>query len=140
MFRRLPRFDYFAPTTIGEAFTLLSKFNGRAKVLAGGTDLLVQMKWKRISLPSVIIGLSRIIDLNKIESNPEGIVIGALTKIHDIEESKVIHEKFPILIHATSGFGSVEIRNLATLGGNLCNASPDPRLEARKKSVQKIGA
>jgi aerobic carbon-monoxide dehydrogenase medium subunit len=124
MFQRLPKFEYLAPTVVEEACALLAQYKGQAKVLAGGTNLLSQMKWRYIA-PTHVIGLAAITGLHGITYNDmDGLSLGALTSIRSLERSTTIKERFPILAQAASLLGSVEIRNRATVGGNLCNASP----------------
>lgn len=121
---RLPKFEYFAPTTIKDACSLLSKYEGEACVLAGGTDLLVKMKNRKM-LPSYLISIKNIPDLGYIRyDEKEGLRIGALTTIEAIKASPVIRQRFGILAQAAGVVGSVAIRNQGTIGGNLCNAAP----------------
>jgi len=120
----LPKFDYFSCETIEEACSFLSKYNGDAKILAGGTDLLVKMKHKQVT-PRYLIDIKRVPDLSYIRQDESGGVrIGALTTIQAIKNSPVIKKKFSVLNQAASVLGTRQVRNLATLGGNLCNASP----------------
>jgi carbon-monoxide dehydrogenase medium subunit len=120
----LPNFKYLRPETLEEACSLLSQFNGKARVIAGGTDLMVNMKQKTVR-PAYLIDISCLPGLNTIEYNQEDVLkIGALCTHSDIESSSVIQEKFNILAQACRSIGSVQIRNLGTIGGNLCNASP----------------
>jgi CO/xanthine dehydrogenase FAD-binding subunit len=120
----LPKFDYFAPKTIEETCALLSKYRGEARVLAGGTDLLVKMKNRRM-LPSHLISINDIPDLDYIRyDGKEGLRIGALTNIEAIKTSPTIRRRFGILAQAAAMIGSVAIRNQGTIGGNLCNAAP----------------
>jgi carbon-monoxide dehydrogenase medium subunit len=120
----LPNFKYLRPETLEEACSLLSQFNGKARVIAGGTDLMVNMKQKTVC-PAYLIDISCLPGLNTIEYNQEDVLkIGALCTHSDIESSSVIQEKFNILAQACRSIGSVQIRNLGTIGGNLCNASP----------------
>ena len=120
----LPKFDYFSCETIEEACSFLSKYNGDAKILAGGTDLLVKMKHKQVT-PRYLIDIKRVPDLSYIRQDESGRVrIGVLTTIQTIKNSPVIKKKFSVLNQAASVLGTRQVRNLATLGGNLCNASP----------------
>ncbi len=120
----LPKFKYLRPETIEEACSMLSQFNGKARVIAGGTDLMVNMKQKTDS-PAYLVDISYFPGLNTIEYNEEdALKIGALCTHSDIESSSVIQGKFNILAQACRSIGSVQIRNLGTIGGNLCNASP----------------
>ncbi len=117
-------FEYFEPASINEAVSLLSKYRGEAKVIAGGTDLLVKLRQGKIS-PRYVIDLKTIPDLNYINYDAEaGLRLGAMTTIRDLEQSTVLHEKCPVISQAASQLGHVAIRNVATLGGNLCNAVP----------------
>lgn len=103
---------------------MLSQFNGKARVIAGGTDLMVHMKQKAVR-PAYLIDISCLPGLNTIEYDDEDILkIGALCTHSDIESSSVIQKKFNLIAQACRSIGSVQIRNLGTIGGNLCNASP----------------
>jgi carbon-monoxide dehydrogenase medium subunit len=124
MFRTLPRFEYLRPETLAEVLTLLKEQGQKARVLAGGTDLISQMKWGEYK-PESIIALSRIPGLDNIEYDKKGgLKLGALCKIAQIEKSDIIREHYPLLSRAASVLASMEIRNRATLGGNLCTAAP----------------
>jgi len=124
MLLTLPEFDYFSCGTIEEACSLLAAHKNEARVLAGGTDLLIKMKHKKIA-PRYLINIKRVPDLNYIRHDErEGLRIGALTTIHAIVNSPLIKKKFLVLNHAASVLGTRQVRNLATLGGNLCNSSP----------------
>lgn len=115
---------YFAPESIEEAISLLSQYGEKSKIIAGGTDLLVQMR-KKIVLPDFLISLGSVRDLGYINYDERnGLRIGALTTIGSIENSPLIQSKFSILAQAASNLGTPAIRNRATIGGNLCNASP----------------
>jgi len=115
-----PSFEYFEPATLEETVGLLAKYGEQATILAGGTDLFIKMKQGLID-PKVII---RIKQPSFIEEKPDGFHIGAATKFRTIEKSERITSKFPALLEAVRLIGSVQIRYMATLGGNLCNASP----------------
>jgi len=117
-------FDYFEPQSIDEALSLLKKLRGEAKVLAGGTDLLVQMKQRNIA-PKYLVNIKGIPGLDRIRySEKEGLTIGSLATIADLEDSLIIRERYPILHTAARELGTQQVRNVATVGGNLCNASP----------------
>ena len=115
------RFSYHKPPTIEDALRLKSEKKG-AVYVAGGTDVMVQIKNREI-LPSALISLRNIPDLARIEING-GARIGALTTIADITRHPTLSQSFPILMEAARRIGSVQIRNVATIGGNLCNCSP----------------
>jgi CO/xanthine dehydrogenase FAD-binding subunit len=146
MLLELPKFDHIFCNTIEEACSSLAKHQGEALVLAGGTDLLVKMKHKKI-LPAYLINIKRIPDLNYIHYDDHaGVRIGALTTIQTLRNSPLILKKFSVLSQAAGVLGTAHVRNLATLGGNLCNASPASEcaaplltLEARAKIVGTAG-
>lgn len=124
MLSRCKEFKYYEPSTLAEAIILLEKYGEDAKIIAGGTDLLVAMKMKRLA-PKYIINIKSIPNLNYIKYDEEkGLRIGALTKLSEIENSDIVKEKFKVIAKAAGVIGSVQIRNLATIGGNICNASP----------------
>ncbi len=116
-------FDYWQPGTVDEALQLLSQYRHESQVLAGGTDLLVQMKLGRIS-PRVVVNVCHIPAINQIEERGGGLTIGAATHVREIERSAIAHRRYSALAEAASQVGSVQIRNMATIGGNMCNASP----------------
>lgn len=117
-------FDYFAPKTIRSAFDLLEYFGAGARVLAGGTDLLVRIRSGRVE-PTVVIDLKGISELcARVEILDVGVEIGALTTMAELQHHPTIGRYFPALMEAASSVGSVQIRNRATLAGNICNASP----------------
>ncbi len=120
---RLPKFEYLSPQTVQEACSLLSQHGDKAKVMAGGTDVLNVMK-ERIIKPEYVIGLRGISDLDYIEADADGIRIGALTTLTTLGNSSVVQEKFPCLAEVPGKMATVQIRNMGTLGGNLCNAAP----------------
>lgn len=124
MFRNLPRFEYLAPKTLKECIALLSQYGQKAKVMAGGTDLIPRMRWGE-EKPECLISLSQIPNLDEIRFNPAaGLILGALATIGEIERSEIIKEHYPLLAQAASVLGSLEVRNRGTVGGNLCNAAP----------------
>jgi CO/xanthine dehydrogenase FAD-binding subunit len=115
-----PSFEYFEPSTPEEAVAILAKYGDGAMLLAGGTDLFIKMK-QGIIEPKCIV---RVLQPSFVEETPDGFHIGAATKLRTIEKSHVMTAKFPALYEAIRLIGSVQIRCMATLGGNLCNASP----------------
>lgn len=133
---RLPSFEYLSPKSVEEACSLLAHYQGNTKALAGGTDLLVELK-KRASgqgygaadkkemAPHYIIGLRGISGLARIEYSPdEGLILGPMTTYAHVAESFIAREKYPLLWHACRIFSRPQIRHAGTLVGNLCNASP----------------
>jgi len=139
----LSQFEYFAPKTIEEACSLLSKHSGQARVLAGGTDLLVKMKHRQIT-PRYVINLKSIPDLDYISyDDKEGLRIGALASLEAVKTYATIQQRFGILAEAAGVVGSVAIRNQGTIGGNICNAAPSaetgPALIALAAKVKIVG-
>jgi carbon-monoxide dehydrogenase medium subunit len=120
----LNHFEYFAPKTPGEALDLAGRLGNKAKILAGGTDLLVMMKEKMLK-PEYLIDINAVKEFKGITYEPgKGAVIGAATKISEIEHSDLIREKYYALHQAAGELGSVQVRSMATIGGNSCHASP----------------
>jgi CO/xanthine dehydrogenase FAD-binding subunit len=122
--KRLPKFEYHAPTSMAEALDQLSLYGENARVFAGGTDLFVSMK-KREVVPEHLINLKEIEELKKTHHDEvEGLRIGGLITMGELERSKIVKEKFPIIWDAVNVMATPQIRNLATIGGNLCSAVP----------------
>ena len=109
--------------TFEEALELLQKYHGQIRALAGGTDLFIAMKEKGAH-PENILDLKGIRGFDFIREIDGGIEIGALATIRSIETSPLIKQRFPLLGEAAGKLGSVQVRNRATIGGNLCNAAP----------------
>jgi carbon-monoxide dehydrogenase medium subunit len=114
--------DYFEPKTVSEAVSLLAKYGAEAKVIAGGTDMLVDMKYKEE--PGCLVNIKKIPGLGAIQENGGSLSIGALTTIRDLETNTLVREKLPVLWESSHQFASLQIRNTATIGGNICRASP----------------
>lgn len=136
-------FEYIAPKSMREAISLLNRYDGKARVIAGGTDLLIQMRNKTIN-PEYVIDITEIPGLDQINyDGKEGLRIGALTTFRALEKSSKIHRKYPVIAKAASQLGSMAIRNVATIGGNLCNAAPSaesaPALMGLSASVKIVG-
>lgn len=122
--RRLPKFEYVTPKTLKEAVDFLSQYNKAARPLAGGTDLLLNMK-RRAVVPQYLIALKSIPGLDTIAyEEGQGLRIGALATIHAVETSPEVKRKYPILSQAAATLGSIQIRNLGTVVGNVCSALP----------------
>lgn len=117
----LPSFTLHRPRTLQEALTLLQEPN--AKPIAGGTDLVPLMRDGAVT-PSLLVDISQLMELKHIREEKDQIHIGATTTLRQIQLSELITEKASILAEAAGCMGSPQIRNLGTLGGNLCNASP----------------
>ena len=119
-------FEYFAPRSLAEATEVLAKYQGEARTVAGGTDLLLKMKAGRLS-PKAIVNIKRVPELRGLTFNSH-LTLGALTTLEEIKQSSMIRERYPALSDAAATMASVQIRNLATVGGNLCNAAPSADL------------
>lgn len=120
--------QYVVPKTTREACSALLKDKGKGKIIAGGTDLLVNMKHGKV-LPGHIINIAGVTGLDTITyDEKDGLRIGALATINSIETLPLIKEKFSVLAQAASKLGAWQVRNQATIGGNLCNASPSAEL------------
>jgi carbon-monoxide dehydrogenase medium subunit len=117
-------FEYLEPKSLPQALEWLNTYRGRARILAGGTDLYLRLR-KRVFLPDYVIDLKRVPDLNYITPNRGGgVQIGPTTLQDDVAQSSLIQEMYPALAEAALWVGAVQTRNRATLVGNLCNASP----------------
>jgi len=122
--RVLKPFEYSEPKTVKEAAQILYMHGERAKVLAGGTDLLIDMKRGKIT-PQHIVYIKDISELNKIEYSKEnGLRIGALSTHQSIATSSIIKDNFGLLATACSKVGTPHIRGMGTIGGNICMAGP----------------
>lgn len=123
----MKEFAYHLPSNLGEACNLLEKLGDEASVIAGGTDLLPRMKDRQLN-PKHLISLKSIPGLRGIQVNGDSLVIGALTTVSELVSSGLVAEKAPLLSQAAALLASVHIRNVATVGGNLCNAAPSADL------------
>ena len=122
--KRTEPFDYYRPATLQEASRLLKENGPGGRFLAGGTDLVIAMKEKGL-VPRYIVDLKRLPGLSGIHENSDGSIgLGALTTLHEIETSALIKKKYPFLAQSAAEVGSIQIRNRATIGGNMANASP----------------
>ena len=124
MARLLKPFEYFEPRTVEEAVQLLSKYGHQAKVLAGGTDLLISMKKRKIT-PQYVVYIKSIPELDYIHySQQAGLKIGALATHTAIADSAIIKDKFELLASACGKVGTPQVRNMGTIGGNICEGGP----------------
>jgi carbon-monoxide dehydrogenase medium subunit len=121
--RRLPEIECLFPKTVQEALSMLGKHNGSARVISGGTDVINKLK-RRDLTAKYIIDLKTIADLNFIRNDIEGLRIGAVTTMSDILDSPFVSELYPIITDALSVLACLQIRNTASMVGNLCNAVP----------------
>ena len=127
MKRSLNAFEYFSPETIGEAVSIVAEYQREGlRVLAGGTDLL-PMIMDRLVEPKYILNLKNVSGLDAIHEGPE-MAIGSLAKIVRIQESRSIKERYLAIHEATKHFATPQVRNMATIGGNICRSSPSADL------------
>jgi aerobic carbon-monoxide dehydrogenase medium subunit len=118
------RFDYFEPRTLKEAVVLLGRYNGTADVLAGGTDLLVEIK-EQIRKPDYVINIKKIPGMDQLSFDPTtGLKFGSLVTAREIETSPDVRRDYRGLAQAASEVGSIQVRNRATIVGKICRASP----------------
>lgn len=132
--------EYFEPKSVSEALSLLARYGDQGKVIAGGTDVMVDMRHKEE--PGCLINIKGIPGMGNIRENGDSLRIGPLVTIGDLETSPLVRERLPLLWDACHQFASLQIRNTATIGGNICRASPSGEtlapllvLEAKAKIV-----
>ena len=134
-------FEYFAAKNSKHAIALLTEHGAEAKILAGGTDVLVELKDTKSS--AVVVDISRAVDLKGISLTDDGLRIGALVTHSEIMRSAVIREHCPVLIEAAHSIGAVQTRNLGTVAGNLMTCVPSmdsgPALIALEAQVTVAG-
>ena len=120
----MKEFEYLKPDSIKKTISILSQFGEKAQILNGGTDLIVEMRDKIIQ-PEYLVDIKAIPQLNRITYNKQdGLNIGATVTLNEISNSKVVQTHYPILVKSCKTVGSYQVRNRATLAGNICNASP----------------
>ena len=142
--KRTEPFEMYQPATLLEASRLVKENGPGGRFLAGGTDLVIAMKEKGL-LPRYIVDLKRLPGLSGIRENGDGsITLGALTTMYEIETSPLIKKKYPFLAQSAAEVGSIQIRNRATIGGNMANATPSadtaPALIALDATAKIAGA
>jgi xanthine dehydrogenase iron-sulfur cluster and FAD-binding subunit A len=116
-------FEYVAPATLAEALALRAEHGQRARLIAAGTYLLVQMKQEHAA-PELIVDISRVPDLKGVALRAGSLQIGALTTIRDTRDLPLVQSRYQALAEACDAFGSMQIQMTGTLGGNVCNGSP----------------
>jgi carbon-monoxide dehydrogenase medium subunit len=118
----MKKFDYLKPKTLEDVLSLLNQHGKKAALIAGGTDVIVMMKQKTMS-PGVLISLRGIPGLDQIQYDVT-LRIGAMVTHRALEKSDLIRKQFSALADAVDALGSIQIRNVATIGGNVCTAAP----------------
>jgi carbon-monoxide dehydrogenase medium subunit len=115
--------DYVAPKTLADTVAALNDKGDRARVLAGGTDIIVQVRENRRSL-DLLVDVKNVPEVNTLVCDAMGLTIGAAVPCYRIYENAEVGKRYPGIVDAASLVGGVQIQSRATLGGNLCNASP----------------
>ena len=120
----MARFDYLEPHSLDEALRMLEKHGARARLVAGSTDFLVRWRtgfWR----PETVICMQHVPGLDGLRFNDDdGLSIGAMVTVQDIEQDATVRRRYPALAAGAAAFAGVQVRNLATVIGNVCNASP----------------
>ena len=139
-------FEFHRPESLDEVFGLLERYGEDARLMAGGTALVLQMK-QRLAQPSHVVGMRRLADLdalNAIEETDDGIRIGALCTQRKVEDSPLVKERLPLLAETLGRVATPRIRNMATIGGGLVNGDPNqdppPSLIALGASVELVSS
>jgi len=124
-----PKFDYHAPKTVDEALALLTRYDGEAKILAGGQSLMPLLNF-RLSRPAALVDLNRIPALAYIKEVDGSVRFGAMTRQRTIEFSPVVAKRLPLLTEATRWVGHLPIRTRGTIGGSIAHADPSAEYPA----------
>ena len=120
----LPRFTYLSPRSLKDASALLVKHGDKARLMAGGTDLLIKMRHRAL-MPEYLIGLRGLPGLETLRCDREsGLVIGALSRLADVAGHPEIRRYYPALSRSANLTATVQVRNMGTVVGNICNAAP----------------
>ena len=116
-------FDYHKPKDLAQALSLLSRYKGRAQILAGGTDLIVWLK-EGVKIPEAVIDIKGIAELQRLELKDGVLHVGSRVTFAELIESELVKDHFPVLWEASRTVASTGVRNRATLAGNICSAVP----------------
>ncbi len=118
------RFEYLETRTVRQTISMLQRYGENARIVAGSTDFLV--RWRQgVWNPDHVINIQRVAGLGRITySSRNGLRIGSLVSVRSLEQHPVVRRRYPALAAAAASFAGVQVRNLATVGGNVCNASP----------------
>ena len=120
----LPRFTYLKPKNLKEASALLAEHGDKARLMAGGTDLLIRMGMRAVT-PEFVVGLGHLRGLSTVDYDPvKGLTIGALAKLNDVAEHPDVRRFYPAIAAGAAHTATVQIRNMGTVVGNICNAAP----------------
>lgn len=119
----IPEFDYVQPGSLEAVLVQVVRHGKDARLIAGGTDLLVQMKMER-EHPACLIDVTRAPELHGISTNDRGMIVGAATSIRTLAGAEGIRARYTALAEACNAFSTIQVMIMGTLGGNLCNASP----------------
>jgi carbon-monoxide dehydrogenase medium subunit len=120
----LPEFDYVKPTSLSEASRILAERPDRARPFMGGTDIFVRMRDGFVR-PEIMVDVKHLPGMRGIRYDEQkGLTIGAATTLNEIAAHPAVQTRYPLLVNAVSSVASYQLRNRATLGGNLCNGSP----------------
>lgn len=143
VFRLLRPFEYLEPASVSEAVEMLTRHGERARIFAGGTDLVISMK-KRQIVPDYLIAISHLSELDFLEAEPDGTLrMGPLVTHARIAASPLVRQRFPMLATACNEVGTPQVRNMGTIGGNLCKAGPSqdtpPVLVALEAKLHLVG-
>lgn len=115
--------SYHEPVTVEECIQILDQQGSDAKILAGGTDLVIRMR-SRVFKPKAVVSLNAIPELSEMILKEDGLYIGAMARLMDVSKSELLTGAWGILKTGAGNVSSMQVRNIATLGGNICNASP----------------
>ena len=115
----MPEFSYLCPTTLDEALKHLGEWGEETRILAGGTDLLPSLRM-RLFEPAYMLDIRRIPELNRLDIDDEFIHIGAALSLRTLENHPILKEQYPVLVEAIRSIAAPNIRNMGTIGGNIC--------------------
>ena len=120
----MQEFEYVSPTSLEDAIKLMAEKGPKAKALAGGTDILIQLRGGRYQIDR-LVDIKKVPELNQFScSQNEGLTIGASVQCYKVYESPEVQRLYPAMIDSSSLIGGIQVQGRATIGGNLCNATP----------------
>ena len=132
------RFELTLPRSVDSCVKFLARRGAEAKLVAGGTDLLPQLK-NGLLRPAFVIDLSGVPPLRRLKADRQGLRVGAAVTAREIELNAAVRSRYPALAESGALVGSVQIRNLATVGGNLCNAAPSADMAPPLLALERRG-